>query len=720
MTPHPTPFTTSTPLPHSSLIRIADGSTMNVKNIGTISTPSLSLLEVFHVPELSFNLISVGQLCELGYKLVFDFSGVHVQDPRTNQTLGTGRRIGCMFELSSLRLPATSISVVAPSSSPSLALWHSRLGHAYASRIQLLASKGLLGSVSSNSFDCISCQLGKQPALPFNNSESHATASFDLIHFDVWGPSPVASMSGSRYFVIFVDDFSHYTWVFLMKSCSELLDIYLNFAKMVETQFSKPIKAFHSDNALEYTQHDFQSILKHYGTVSHLSCPGTSQQNGHVERKLRHILDTIHALLLSTSLPTPFWGEATLTAVYTINRLPTPILDNCTPHERLFGSVPSYHHLRVFGSACFVLLQPYERTKLEPRSRLCYFLGYEVEQKGYRCYDPVSRRLRISCHVVFWEHRLFHEVGKFNMPSSPPFTTLLKIPLSPTSTSNVLPESTLLEPQSSNALGAALSASPGSVPSKDPVCTPPPDLHRSTRVRSLPSHLQDFHCFHALATLHEPHSFREASTNPLWQAAMKEELDALHKNNTWDLVDLPPGKSMVGCKWVYKIKTCSDGIVDRYKARLVARGFTQEYGVDYEETFAPIARLSSVRALLAVAASRHWSLCQMDVKNAFLNGDLNEEVYMQPPPRLSHPTNKVCRLRQALYGLKQAPRAGFAKFIATVSRLGYSISSYDSALFIRRTDEGIILLLLYVDDMIITRDDIIGIQELKQFLSQHF
>jgi hypothetical protein len=413
-----------------------------------------------------------------------------------------------------------------------------------------------------------------------------------------------------------------------MKSRSELLDIYRNFAKMVETQFSKPIKAFRSDNALEYTQRDFQSILKHYGTVSHLSCPGTSQQNGRAERKLRHILDTVRALLLFTSLPTSFWGEATLTAVYTINRLPTPILDNCTPHEKLFGSVPSYHHFRVFGSACFILLQPHERTKLKPHSRLCCFLGYGVEQKGYRCYDLVSCCLRISRHVVFWEHRLFHEVGKFNLPSPLPFTTLFEILLSPTSTSNVLPESTSLEQQSFDVLDAAPPASPGFVPSEDPICTPPPYLHRSTQVRSLTSHLQDFHCFHALATLHEPHSFHEASTNPLWQATMKEELDALHKNNTWDLVDLPPGKSVVGCKWVYKIKTCFNGTIDRYKAQLVAKGFTQEYGVDYEETFALVSRLSSVRALLVVATSQHWSLCQMDVKNTFLNGDLNEEVYM--------------------------------------------------------------------------------------------
>uniref|UniRef100_A0A2N9EPH4 Reverse transcriptase Ty1/copia-type domain-containing protein n=1 Tax=Fagus sylvatica TaxID=28930 RepID=A0A2N9EPH4_FAGSY len=184
------------------------------------------------------------------------------------------------------------------------------------------------------------------------------------------------------------------------------------------------------------------------------------------------------------------------------------------------------------------------------------------------------------------------------------------------------------------------------------------------------------HCYTALATLHKPHSYREASTNPLWQVAMTKELDALFGNRTWDLIDLPPNKSVVGCKWVFKIKTRSDGSIERYKARLVAKGFTQEYGIDYEETFAPVACLSSVRTLLAVAAS---------------------QVYMQPPSGLSHPPDKVCRLRRALYGLKQAPRAWFAKFSSTVSRLGFSISSYDSAFFLRRTGK-----------------------ELKDFLSQNF
>ena len=141
-----------------------------------------------------------------------------------------------------------------------------------------------------------------------------------------------------------------------MKHCSELLQVYSNFAKMVETQFSKRIKIFQYDNALKYTQYAFQAVLHSYGTVHHLTCPGTSQQNGRAKRKLRHILDTVRALLLSAKVPAPFWGKAALHAVHTINHIPSPVIQNQTPYERFFGSPPDYHHLRSFSSACFVLL----------------------------------------------------------------------------------------------------------------------------------------------------------------------------------------------------------------------------------------------------------------------------------------------------------------------------------------------------------------------------
>ena len=183
-----------------------------------------------------------------------------------------------------------------------------------------------------------------------------------------------------------------------MKYRSEILPIYSNFAKIVETQFSICIKTFRSNNALKYTQYAFQALLHSYGTIHHLTCPSTSQQDGRAERKFRHILDTVRTLLLSAKVPAPFWGEATLHA---INRIPRTVIHNQTPYKHLFGSSPDYHHLRSFESACFVLLQPYEHNKFEPRSRLCCFLGYGKTQKGYQCYDFVSYHLRVSGNVVF-------------------------------------------------------------------------------------------------------------------------------------------------------------------------------------------------------------------------------------------------------------------------------------------------------------------------------
>ena len=187
--------------------------------------------------------------------------------------------------------------------------------------------------MSIENFDCVSCQLGKQPALPFNTGESISTGIFDLVHSDVWGPSSISSIGGSRYFVVFVDDYSRYSWIFNMKHRSKLLQVYSNFAKMVETQFSKRIKIFRSDNALEYTQYTFQAVLHSYGIVHQLTCPGTSQQNGRAERKLCHIIDIVRALLLSAKVPAPFWGEAALHAVHAINRIPSPVIQNQTPYE---------------------------------------------------------------------------------------------------------------------------------------------------------------------------------------------------------------------------------------------------------------------------------------------------------------------------------------------------------------------------------------------------
>ena len=312
---------------------------------------------------------------------------------------------------------------------------------------------------------------------------------------------------------------------------------------MIETQFSKPIKVFRSDNAQEYKAHEFTSILHQFGIVPHSSCVGTSKQNGRVERKLHHILNVVRATTIAASIPSQFWGEVSLTAVYNINRCPSPTVQNQTPYDLLFGSSPSYDLLRVFGCVCFVLLQDHERNKLQSRSHLCCFLGYGIGQKGYRCYDPISKRLRVSRHVVFWEHKMFYQLP--HVPVSPISSVHPLLDLfpeeSPTSISEHPPLVSEFPPSISNVPSHAYDEPPTSIidvptntaPSVDPA--DPSDSHalrHSHRITTLLSHLRDFHCFYALASLQEPQTFRVASLNPLWQQAMKEELDALHKIGT--------------------------------------------------------------------------------------------------------------------------------------------------------------------------------------------
>ena len=216
---------------------------------------------------------------------------------------------------------------------------------------------------------------------------------------------------------------------------------------------------------------------------------------------------------------------------------------------------------------------------------------------------------------------------------------------------------------------------------------------------------------------------QDALTDPKWKHAMIEEMKALHKNSTWELVDLPSGHKTVGCRWVFAVKHGADGSIERYKARLVAKGFTQTYGVDYEETFAPVAKMNTVRVLLSLAANLNWSLHQFDVKNAFLHGDLAEEVYMDIPPGFedSKTKGKVCRLRKSLYGLKQSPRAWFERFTQAMLKYGFKQSQGDHTLFIRHSSQGkVTVLIVYVDDIVLTGDDVEDMQELKKYLAKEF
>ncbi|KAM1845504.1 hypothetical protein ACFX13_019802 [Malus domestica] len=385
--------------------------------------------------------------------------------------------------------------------------------------------------------------------------------------------------------------------------------------------------------------------------------------------------------------------------------------------------------------------------KFDQRARRCIFVGYPLGQKGYKVYDLQTHKFFSSRDVTFYEstfpfitHPPDHQDDNIVLPLpyliepqtspniTPPPHILVPHEENPSPTSplpaTTLPSSSPSRTDNLNLTAPSLEPLPVTTPSLPPPSTSPhpstPPLRRSGSLSQPSVLLRDFHVYQT--SMPAPRTSSSlANADPKWRDAMAHELAALEQNHTWTVQQLPPGHRAIGCKWVYKIKYNSDGSIERYKARLVAKGFTQREGIDYKETFAPVAKLTTVRCLLAVAAVRHWSLHQMDVQNAFLHGDLTEKVYMHLPPGLRRKGEKmVCRLNKSFYGLKQASRSWFHKFSAVIQRCGFQQSKGDYSLFTKVTCTSFTAVLIYVDDIIITGNDDHAIAVLKDFLHTQF
>ncbi|CAL1379860.1 unnamed protein product [Linum trigynum] len=394
--------------------------------------------------------------------------------------------------------------------------------------------------------------------------------------------------------------------------------------------------------------------------------------------RLFQLEELIHPSSCATELRTspgsivsspPVLPKAVATAVRLINYQITPVLNHVSPYFALYSRHPDYSRLRVFGCLCFVLLPRKERTKLTSKTARCAFLGYSDIHKGYVCYDPVLRRVRIAATVVFFEQFKFFSSDASEPLFVPPLSTLpafhddemddggLQPPDDPPSPAPHLPPTPPHSPAgspsgssstspsaavSSSSLDSSLSApsSAGSTPATSASSSAgssspePPVLRRSDRATrgQPPPHFDDYMAYGVEAIV-VPTRYKQAAGNPLWDAAMQTEIDAVHANKTWTVVDRPPPEvPVIGSRWLYSLKMTPEGAIERHKARIVAQGFTQEQGIDFDEKFAPVAKMATVRTLLAVAARNKWPLFQLDVKNAFLHGDLKEVVYLEKPP----------------------------------------------------------------------------------------
>ena len=435
-------------------------------------------------------------------------------------------------------------------------------------------------------------------------------------------------------------------------------------------------------------------------------------------------------------------------------------MDNKTPFKLLFHKHHEYNHLKVFGCLCFASTIAHTRNKFSPRARRCIFLGYPCNIKGYKLYDLDTHAIFVSRDVVFHES-VFRYVSSSNDSiyfNSLPLPCVSLVPplhddllLSKPNTPTLTPHSII---QVHHTIDDDFLDEVPEAP-LDPIADPIP-LRRSTRSVKRPSYLQEFHCnqvasvqpfsssqsgtshplsshvsYHhlspsyktfcrAISSLVELQFYYQAVSDPQWQAAMATEIAALKANTTWTLTPLPDGKKTIGCKWVYKIKYKANGSIERYKARLVTKGFTQKEGIDYFETFSPVAKMVSVKVLLVVATNKGWFLSQLDVNNAFLHGDLDEEVYMALPQGFHNQREVVCKLNKSIYGLKQASRQWFAKFSSTLIQLGFIQSKADYSLFTRRHGDIFMILLVYVDDVLIACNDKAEVDRFKVMLDDKF
>lgn len=701
-----------------------------IKGIGKIKLSMnnyiLELDNCRYVPELKRNLISLGQLDDR-FTIVIQNGLLRLK--QGNKTVISSLKLNGIYTVSADPSNYHCSAALNFKSNKSI-IWHKRLGHISEKGLNILNKLGCFGKDKIKQLDfCENCILGKQKRLPFKTGTHKSSSTLDYLHASLWGPASVNTLSSFRFYLLIVDDFSRKIWTFLLKHKSDTFKVFKQWKLLIENQTNMKIKALRTDNGLEFCNSDFDTFCKESGILRHRTVTYTPQQNGVAERMNRYLLEKVRCMLYSSGLPKFFWGEALKTATYLINRSPSSAIDFQVPEKLWSENIPDYARLKFFGCTAY---SHQSEGKLEPRSLKCVFLGYGEDVKGYRLWVKCQNGFKviISRNVIFNEDDMpcYDSTNKRTPEPTPVKDTVLQEESESVGVQNDLIE---VEPAPSDPLPEPTESESEPEPSEPALRNyqltrdrERREIRPSTRFSN-----DDFvTLFSALDSVNsEPVSFNDAincSDSDLWKEAMKEEMDSLMKNKTWVLVDRTDNQKVIDCKWIYKIKQGdSDSEVKRYKARLVAKGFTQKEGIDYNEIFSPVAKYTSIRILLALTAHFNWELDQLDVKTAFLNGDLFETIYMNQPEGFVEKSkaDKVCLLKKSLYGLKQAPRQWYIKFNTFVQKLGFARSKYDSCFFFKGSGgPESVYLLLYVDDMLLACHDRSEIDSIKSKLKSEF
>lgn len=747
-------------------VTVASGDNIESLGRGDVKVPltsgSKTICDVIHVPQLTTNLLSVSKMTQKGLEVHFDSETCTIFD-KNSDVVATATAVNGVYELDIFSGSTnTNYAGTASAKEVTQELWHKRLAHLNSRSMRLL-KEGMAQGINYNEVDfktCVACLEGKQSRQSFpKQSFNRAKEKLELIHTDLCGPMSEQSLSGAKYLLTFIDDFSRMTFGYFLKAKSEVLEVFIKFKTLIENEFNLNIKCIRSDNGKEYVNNKFQAYLDQHGIRHQTTVPYCPQQNGVAERANRTIIEAARCMLQEAKLAKPFWAEAVNTAIYIKNKSPSKAIRGYTPEELWYGVKVDLSHLRVFGCMAYCLIPDETRKKLDAKSKRCIFVGYCPNTKGYRLVDPDNLRKCIKSRDVVFMEDVYYESStkecseyiinsKVNQKSDNERPTCY-IDLIETEASDALLDSnTISEPLtmqlasvsperreeiddtisgeeflSTHSLNSPLSESVDNSDPNDPTWYPDStDLcsDESTEMAALTNPTTT--CFSENPDPTTVKGALSGQESNEWRAAMKDEFESFEHNKAWTLVNIPSGKTPVKCKWIFKKKRGALGEVLRYKARLVAKGFTQQYGVDYEETFSPVVRYSTIRLLLAVAAQNGLSVDHMDVKTAFLNGDLKEVVYMEQPQGYEVPGKEkhVYKLHKAIYGLKQASKAWYDKINNVLINLGFKKSLCEPCVYVRGEKEDLLIIALYVDDILLFSHGTKVKDELKLELTKKF
>lgn len=707
-------------------------------------------MEVLVVDQLSHNLLSISTLDKKGYFIAFWDSQCLVYE--SDYLIAQGQRETNLYKLNVL---VSSTPGEYSLLTEEEKLWHRRLGHPgnYSLKKVSRIADGI-GILKCEGRDfCDICVQGKLVNRPFPGTRPRTTRVLQRIHSDVCGPIKPTAYNGVKYILTLLDDYSHYTIVFGLKKKSGVFNCLQSFVARVNAKFGQGISEFRCDNGTEFVNGKVKELFDKHGIRMETTIPGTPQNNGVAERLNRTLLEKARCMLFGSNLRKSFWIEAVLTAVYLLNRCPTrAIEEDVVPLQLWSGEKPKLSDLKVFGCVALVKVAKEDlEGKFEDRTVKCIMLGYCVN--GYKFWDLEHKKIIYRRSAAFDEYR-----NRFDDEADWVYGVEGEQDLEIGEEEETSDEEGLN--QEGQEVQNEVEAGEPQVEEFEEVT--PHGVRQGARVRMRPQYLQDYvsmamvaefvdecnenvnivndydgceidvnacdGCEIALSALNycnnAPQSYSEIKGRPdekEWYESVREELDSLIENNTWELSNLPEGKVPLNCMWVFAVKENGDGIIDRRKSRLVIKGCAQRPGIDFHETYAPVAKLTSVRIFLCLANQQNMTVFQLDVKNAFLNGDLKEEIYMWPPEGLAlKDYSKVCKLKRTLYGLKQAPMEWNKKFDIAVKTLGFSQCKSDQCLYVYTKNGKKMYLLLYVDDFLLAGSDEVLLVETKSKIMSMF